>query len=111
MSDTWSLGELTLQSRVLLGTARYPNRQTLLDALDASTTQLVTVSLRRVAVDATQENLYEALRERGMHLLPNTAGCFTADDAIRTAQLAREALGTPLIKVEVIADHRAAHFA
>ena len=105
MSDTWSLGELTLQSRVLLGTARYPNRQTLLDALDASTTQLVTVSLRRVAVDATQENLYEALRGRGMHLLPNTAGCFTADDAIRTAQLAREALGTPLIKVEVIADH------
>jgi len=103
--DTWTLGELTLTSRVLLGTARYPNRQALLDALDASTTELVTVSLRRVAVDAAQDNLYSALRDRGLHLLPNTAGCFTAQDAIRTAHLAREALDTAFIKVEVIADH------
>lgn len=103
--DTWSIGDLTLSSRVLLGTARYPNRQVLLDALEASTTQLVTVSLRRVSVDATEGNLYQDLVDRGYHLLPNTAGCFTAEDAIRTAHLAREALGTPLIKVEVVADH------
>ncbi|MFK7927866.1 MAG: thiazole synthase [Myxococcota bacterium] len=105
MSDPWSIGPLTLDSRVLLGTARYPNRQTLLDALEASTTKFVTVSLRRVSVDAQEENLYQALVDRGYALLPNTAGCFTADDAVRTAQLAREALGTSFIKVEVIADH------
>lgn len=105
MSDTWTIGELELDSRVLLGTARYPNRQTLLDALEASTAQLVTVSLRRVSVDSADDNLYASLVDRGYHLLPNTAGCFTAEDAVRTAQLAREALGTSLIKVEVIADH------
>lgn len=103
--DPLRIGSLTLDSRVLLGTARYPNRQTLLDALVASTTQFVTVSLRRVAVGAAQDNLYAALVERGYHLLPNTAGCFTAEDAFRTALLAREALDTDFIKVEVIADH------
>ena len=105
MSDAWTIGDLTLDSRVLLGTSRYPSRAALLEALEASGTQLVTVSLRRVAVDATQGNLYEALVDRGYHLLPNTAGCHTADEAVRTAHLAREALGTPLIKVEVIFDN------
>jgi thiazole synthase len=103
--DPWTVGGLELHSRVLLGTARYPNRQVLLDSLEASTAELVTVSLRRVSVSAAEENLYQALADRGYHLLPNTAGCFTAEDAIRTAHLAREALGTAFIKVEVVADH------
>ena len=105
VQDTWTIGGLTLESRVLLGTARYPSTQVLLDALEASGTELVTVALRRVAPgEGGGENLYRLLRERGYHLLPNTAGCFTAGEAVLTAELAREALDTALIKVEVIAD-------
>jgi thiazole synthase len=101
--DRWEIAGLSLGSRLLLGTARYPSRQVLLDALDASGTELVTVAVRRVGLGAG-ENLYDALRERGLHLLPNTAGCFTARDAVLTAELGREALGSDLVKLEVIAD-------
>ena len=103
-NDTWSLAGLTLRSRLLLGTARYPSQQVLLDALAESGTELVTVALRRVGLNTGPDNLYTLLKERGYHLLPNTAGCFTARDAVLTAELAREALGTSLIKLEVIAD-------
>lgn len=101
----WQLGPLQLGSRLLLGTARYPSTQTLLDALRASGTELVTVALRRVNPKAAGgENLYELLRENGFAVLPNTAGCYTVRDAVLTAQLAREALGTTLVKLEVIGD-------
>src|SRR5579875_3892762 len=76
----------------------------MLAALEASGTERVTVPLRRVAPGTGEENLYELLTRRGFRILPNTAGCYTAQDAILTAHLAREALGTPLIKLEVIAD-------
>lgn len=99
------IGGVELRSRVFLGTARYPNRETLLSALEVSGAELVTVSLRRVSADASEGNLYGELVERGYRLLPNTAGCHTAKDAVNTALLAREALGTSLIKVEVIADN------
>ena len=102
--DRWELAGLSLHSRLLLGTARYPSRQVLLDALDASGTELVTVAVRRVGLGAGGENLYEALRAKGLHLLPNTAGCFTARDAVMTAELGREALGSDIVKLEVIAD-------
>jgi len=103
--DTWKIGNLTLKSRVLLGTASYPNMDVMLESLKASTAELVTMSLRRVNVETEgSENLYKLLQERGYHLLPNTAGCFTAREAVLTAQMAREALGTDLIKLEVIAD-------
>ena len=102
--DTWTLAGMTLHSRLLLGTARYPSREVLFAALAASGTHMVTVALRRVDAHAPHDNLYQALTARGLHLLPNTAGCFTARDAILTAQLAREALGTTCIKLEVIAD-------
>ena len=103
--DRLEIAGLSLESRVLLGTARYPSTQVLLDALEASGTQPVTVSLRRVdPVAGGGENLYRLLSERGYELLPNTAGCFTARDAVLTAELAREALGTTRIKLEVIAD-------
>ncbi len=104
MSDTWRIGPLELESRVLLGTARYPTRAILFDALEASGTQLVTVALRRVRPTGDGEDLYRGLVERGYHLLPNTAGCFTVREAVTTAELAREALGTALVKLEVIAD-------
>ncbi len=100
----WELAGLELGSRLVLGTARYPGRGVMLEALAASGTELVTVAVRRVDVHAEVENLYDALRERGFGLLPNTAGCYTARDAVLTAELAREALGTELIKLEVIAD-------
>ncbi|HEX5045428.1 MAG TPA: thiazole synthase [Candidatus Polarisedimenticolaceae bacterium] len=102
--ETWTLAGRTLRSRLLLGTGRYPSRQTLLDALAASGCEMVTVAVRRVSLEPGEDNLYEALRARGLHLLPNTAGCFTAKDAVLTAELAREALHTDLVKLEVIAD-------
>lgn len=101
--ESWQVAGLSLRSRLLLGTARYPSRQVLLDALEVSGTQLVTVALRRVS-PGTEDNLYDVLKERGLHLLPNTAGCYSTRDALLTAELAREALGTNLIKLEVIAD-------
>ncbi|MEM6326862.1 MAG: thiazole synthase [Bacteroidota bacterium] len=103
--DTWEVGDLTLRSRVLLGTSRYPSLQSLLDSVRASGTELVTVGVRRV--DLTESGgatLLGALRDLGVHLLPNTAGCFTAREAVLTAQLAREALETDRIKLEVIGD-------
>ena len=103
-ADSWDLAGLRLTSRLLLGTSRYPSRQVLLDALEAAGAELVTVAVRRVGLQGGAENLYDALRGQGLHLLPNTAGCFTARDAVLTAELAREALGTDLVKLEVIAD-------
>jgi thiazole synthase len=101
----WQIGDLRLTSRLILGTARYPSTQVLLQALEAAGAQLVTVGIRRVSLTAEGgENLYRLLREHGFQVLPNTAGCFTAKDAVLTAQLAREALGTTMIKLEVIGD-------
>ncbi len=106
--NAWTLAGREMRSRVILGTARYPSQEALLDSLEASGTELVTVALRRVDVGSADgsdpTNLYTLLTERGYGLLPNTAGCFTAADAVLTAELAREALGVSLIKLEVIAD-------
>ena len=103
--DLFTIGSIALRSRVLLGTSRYPNHQMMLDCLAASGTEFVTVSLRRIPPKCQgSENLYALLKERGYHLLPNTAGCFSAKEAVLTASLAREALETNWIKLEVIAD-------
>jgi thiazole synthase len=102
---TWQVAGETLRSRVILGTSRYPSTQVLLDALEAAGVELVTVGIRRVSPTSTGgENLYALVRERGYRVLPNTAGCFTARDAILTAELARQALGTSWVKLEVIGD-------
>lgn len=102
MNDGWQVAGLQLQSRLILGTARYPSQQILLDSLAAAHVEMVTVAVRRVSPQGS--DLYAELKKRQLHLLPNTAGCFTAQDAILTAELAREALDTRLIKLEVIAD-------
>jgi len=105
VEDGWKIGNLELTSRLLLGTARYPSTQVMLDAIAESGSELVTIALRRVALDAPAgENIYQLLKAAGRHLLPNTAGCYTAQEAILTAELGREALETSLIKLEVIAD-------
>ena len=94
-------------SRLLIGTAGYPNFHIMTEAIAASGAEIATVSMRRVKfTDSLSENLFTLLRERKMTILPNTAGCFTAKDAILTAQLAREALETSLIKLEVIGDEQ-----
>lgn len=90
-------------SRFLIGTSRYPNQQVMMDAIEASGAEIVTVSVRRVSLDGGGEGLFDLLGDR-FHLLPNTAGCFTAKDAVVTAELAREALGTNWVKLEVIGD-------
>jgi len=90
-------------SRFLIGTSRYPNQQIMLGAIEASGAEIVTVAVRRVSLDGGGEGLFDLLGDR-FHLLPNTAGCFTARDAVVTAELAREALETDWIKLEVIGD-------
>jgi thiazole synthase len=102
---TWEVAGQTMHSRLILGTSRYPSTQVLLDCLTAAGVEMVTVGLRRVNPQQTEsDNLYAMLREHGVQVLPNTAGCFTARDAVLTAELAREALGTDRIKLEVIGD-------
>jgi len=105
-SERWQLAGLTLSSRLIVGTARYPSPQIMLDALRASGTELVTVALRRVSVGADSENLYRILKDHGYQILPNTAGCYTAEEAVRTARLAREAGIGDLVKLEVIGDQK-----
>jgi thiazole synthase len=90
-------------SALMAGTAGYPNRQVMLDALTASGAEIVTVSIRRVDLTSPRESLVEMLGGK-YRLLPNTAGCATARDAILTAGLAREALGTNWVKLEVVGD-------
>jgi thiazole synthase len=103
--DLLQIGSYTFRSRLLVGTSRYPNPQIMLDALEAAGTELVTVSIRRVNVyDKTEGGLLDLLRARNYRFLPNTAGCYTAREAVLVAQLAREALETDLIKLEVIGD-------
>ena len=93
------------RSRLVLGTGGFPRLQTLADAIRASGTEMVTVALRRIDPQA-RGSLVDVLAETGVELLPNTAGCFTARDAVLTARLAREAFGTDWVKLEVIGDER-----
>lgn len=94
-------------SRVLLGSARYPDQQTLYEAIEASGTEIITVSLRRTSlVQSQMQGLLEYIKTHRLHILPNTAGCYTAKEAILTAHLAREALGTAWIKLEIIGDEK-----
>lgn len=105
MEDCLEIGGRTYRSRLLLGSSNYPNVEVMLRALKASGTELVTVAVRRVKLDdASGENLYGLLRAQGYDILPNTAGCYTAREAVLTAHLAREALETSLVKLEVIGD-------
>lgn len=99
------VGDYTFTSRLLVGTGKYATFQLMRDCLEASGTECVTVAVRRVKLDGPkEENLLSYIDESKYKILPNTAGCFTAEDAIRTAHLSREALNTPLVKLEVLAD-------
>ncbi|MEI8409500.1 MULTISPECIES: thiazole synthase [unclassified Kribbella] len=101
--DTLFIAGRELTSRLVMGTGGAPSLEVLEEALVASGTQLTTVALRRL--DPSQQgSVLDVLRKHDIAVLPNTAGCFTAGEAVLTARLAREALQTDLIKLEVVAD-------
>ncbi|MFP3966311.1 thiazole synthase [Actinomadura fulvescens] len=97
------IGDREFGSRLIMGTGGAPSMHVLRAALAASGTELTTVAMRRVD-PAARGSVLDVLRECGIEVLPNTAGCFTAGEAVLTAKLAREALETDLVKLEVIAD-------
>ncbi|HEV7937172.1 MAG TPA: thiazole synthase [Solirubrobacteraceae bacterium] len=102
-NDPLTIAGRTLRSRLLLGTGGFPSLELLAESIRASGSELVTVALRRVDPTA-RGSLLDVLEREGVELLPNTAGCFTARDAVLTAKLAREAFATDWIKLEVIGD-------
>jgi len=102
VDDTLIIAGERFSSRLILGTAGYPNQQALLDSAKASGAEMVTLSIRRISLAGHGADTVNLLS--GYRFLPNTAGCETAHDAVLTAELAREALGTDWIKLEVIGD-------
>jgi thiazole synthase len=102
----WKLADQILSNRLLLGTAQYPSLQIMCDAILASQANVITVSLKRQAPhEKGGESFWNYIKKLNCHLLPNTAGCHHANDAITTAEMAREIFQTNWIKLEVIGDH------
>ena len=99
------IGKYTLSSRLIVGSGKYPDFQTTRDATLASGSELITVAVRRVNItNPNEENLLDYFKDTSVQLLPNSAGCTTAEEAITTFRLVREATGIDLIKLEVIGD-------
>ena len=107
MDEPLRVAGLELQSRLLVGTGKYASLEQTEQALKLSGTQMVTVAIRRLDAGATEERcLMDVVREGGYHILPNTAGCFDVESALRTARLGRDLVETDLIKLEVLGDPR-----
>ncbi len=104
-AETWELGGRQWSSRLIAGTGGFRSLEQMEEALAASGAEIVTVALRRID-PAAKGSVLDVLDNLGLFALPNTAGCFTARDAVRTARLAREAFETEWIKLEVIGDDR-----
>jgi thiazole synthase len=102
--DTWTLGGRTFRSRLIVGTGKYKSGDETRRALDASGAEMVTVAVRRVNFDRSQESLLDFIDPERYFLLPNTAGCYSAAEAIRTARLGREVGLSDWVKIEVIGD-------
>jgi thiazole synthase len=103
--DALVIADRTFTSRLIVGTGKYPSHQVMSDAHAASATEMVTVAVRRVNVtDRSTESLFNYIDTNRIFLLPNTAGCYTAEDAIRTARLGREVGLSNWVKLEVIGD-------
>jgi len=102
-TDRFRIGPLEFTSRLIIGTGKYRTFEEMKAAHRASGAEMVTVAVRRVPLDRSSESFLDHL-DSALAILPNTAGCYSAEEAIRTARLAREALGTDLIKLEVIGD-------
>ena len=105
--QTYALGSHTFHSRLIIGSGKYESFEQNLAAAEASGAEMVTVALRRTKLDAPKgQGLLDFISPDRFTILPNTAGCYTAEDAISTSRMARELLGTDLIKLEVIGDER-----
>jgi thiazole synthase len=104
--DDFEVGGVRFGSRLILGTGGAANLDALERAIKASGTEMVTVALRRINTQKSSDGLLDVVARTGVRLLPNTAGCRTATEAVKLAHLAREAFGTPWIKLEVIGDER-----
>ena len=107
--DQWTLAGKSYDSRLLVGTGKYRDFEQTRAAVDASGAQIVTVAIRRTNIgqNPDEPSLLDALPPERYTLLPNTAGCYTADEAVRTLRLARELLdGHDLVKLEVLGDPR-----
>jgi thiazole synthase len=108
MADNgYTLGSHTFKSRLIIGSGKYESFEQNLAAAEASGAEMVTVALRRTKLDAPKgQGLLDHISPDRFTILPNTAGCYTAEDAIETSRMARELLNTDLIKLEVIGDER-----
>src|SRR5687767_7617689 len=107
MPDVFELGEKVYQSRLIVGTGKYKNFEETKRAIEVSGAEIVTVAVRRVNItDPSKENLLDYLDPKKYTILPNTAGCYNVDEAVRTCRLAREAGVGKLVKLEVIGDDR-----
>jgi len=93
-------------SRLMVGTGKYASNEQTVQALEASGAQIITVAVRRVNLDRSKESLLDFIDLKKYTLLPNTAGCYTADDAVRTCRLAREAGMSDFVKLEVLGDEK-----
>jgi thiazole synthase len=105
-ASSWNVYGTELNSRLFIGTALYPSPQIMLDAIKASQAEVITVSLRRqTAADAQSgQQFWKMIESLGCHLLPNTAGCYSVKEAVKTAHMARELFETDWIKIEVLGD-------
>lgn len=107
VDDSWSVAGRTLRSRLIVGTGKYKTYDENRRAVEASGAEMVTVAVRRVNItDPKKEMLVDFIDPKKYIYLPNTAGCFTAEDALRTLRLAREAGGWKLVKLEVLGDQK-----
>ncbi len=104
MSESYTLGPRTIRSRLIIGTGKNASLEENLACVEASGAELVTVALRRAQVEG--RNLLDVISPERFAILPNTAGCFTVEDAVTTARMGRELLDTDLVKLEVIGDER-----
>jgi len=105
-TDSLTLAGYRFQSRLFTGTGKFDDKNTMVDALKASGSELVTMALKRIDIETQADDILAPLIENQMKLLPNTSGAKTAEDAIFAARLAREALGTNWIKLEVHPDQK-----
>ena len=107
MSSSYTLGKYSFTSRLIIGTGKYASFEENRTCADESGTEIVTIALRRVDLNAPKgEGLLDFITPEKFTLLPNTAGCYTVEEAVTTARMAREAFETDLIKLEVIGDER-----
>src|SRR3954467_819929 len=105
--DSFTIAGKSFASRLIVGTGKYSSPAVMVNAHEASGAEMVTVAVRRVNIsDRSRESLLDYIDASRYFLLPNTAGCYTADDAIRTARLGREAGLSNWVKLEVIGDER-----